>query len=145
MRTLFFILPFIFITTGCIKQNTEKGDILTTEDIAKFDSLFNAWEKEIHNNPKAQLSSSTRAYTILPQFKELKAMGKKIIPCIIEQFEKDNNTFFALPLYDELQDNDSLKSHREISEQDKVARLCRNSENRKKERCGKKRIDTRRL
>ena len=47
MRTLFFILPFIFITTGCIKQNTEKSDILTTEDIAKFDSLFNAWEKEI--------------------------------------------------------------------------------------------------
>lgn len=85
---------------------------MTTEDIAKFDSLFNAWEKEIHNNPKAQLSSSTRAYTILPQFKELKAMGKKIIPCIIEQFEKGNNTFFALPLYDELQDNDSLKSHR---------------------------------
>ena len=123
MRTLFFILPFIFITTGCIKQNTEKGDILTTEDIAKFDSLFNAWEKEIHNNPKAQLSSSTRAYTILPQFKELKAMGKKIIPCIIEQFEKDNNTFFALPLYDELQDNDSLKSHRETSEQDKVSEI----------------------
>lgn len=123
MRTLFFILPFIFITTGCIKQNTEKSDILTTEDIAKFDSLFNAWEKEIHNNPKAQLSSSTRAYTILPQFKELKAMGKKIIPCIIEQFEKDNNTFFALPLYDELQDNDSLKSHRETSEQDKVREI----------------------
>lgn len=123
MRTLFFILPFIFITTGCIKQNTEKSDILTTEDIAKFDSLFNAWEKEIHNNPKAQLSSSTRAYTILPQFKELKAMGKKIIPCIIEQFEKDNNTFFALPLYDELQDNDSLKSHRETSEQDKVSEI----------------------
>lgn len=123
MRTLFFILPFIFITTGCIKQNTEKSDILTREDIAKFDSLFNAWEKEIHNNPKAQLSSSTRAYTILPQFKELKAMGKKIIPCIIEQFEKDNNTFFALPLYDELQDNDSLKSHRETSEQDKVSEI----------------------
>ena len=123
MRTLFFILPFIFITTGCIKQNTEKSDILTTEDIAKFDSLFNAWEKEIHNNPKAQLSSSTHAYTILPQFKELKAMGKKIIPCIIEQFEKDNNTFFALPLYDELQDNDSLKSHRETSEQDKVSEI----------------------
>ena len=96
---------------------------MTTEDIAKFDSLFNAWEKEIHNNPKAQLSSSTRAYTILPQFKELKAMGKKIIPCIIEQFEKDNNTFFALPLYDELQDNDSLKSHRETSEQDKVSEI----------------------
>ena len=62
MRTLFFILPFIFITTGCIKQNTEKSDILTTEDIAKFDSLFNAWEKEIHNNPKAQLSSSSRRF-----------------------------------------------------------------------------------
>ena len=54
MRTLFFILPFIFITTGCIKQNTEKSDILTKEDIAKFDSLFNVWEEEIQNNPKVQ-------------------------------------------------------------------------------------------
>ena len=134
MRTLFFILPFIFITTGCIKQNTE--------DIAKFDSLFNAWEKEIHNNPKAQLSSSTRAYTILPQFKELKAMGKKIIPCIIEQFEKDNNTFFALPLYDELQDNDSLKSHRETSEQDKVSEIVQKFREQEKR---KKLIATRRL
>ena len=75
MRTLFFILPFIFITTGCIKQNTEKSDILTKEDIAKFDSLFNAWEKEIHNNPKAQLSSSTRAYTILPPIQRAKSYG----------------------------------------------------------------------
>lgn len=118
---------------------------MTTEDIAKFDSLFNAWEKEIHNNPKAQLSSSTRAYTILPQFKELKAMGKKIIPCIIEQFEKDNNTFFALPLYDELQDNDSLKSHRETSEQDKVSEIVQKFREQEKERCGKKLIATRRL
>ena len=58
MRTLFFILPFIFITTGCIKQNTEKSDILTKEDIAKFDSLFNAWEKEIHNFTPIQRAKS---------------------------------------------------------------------------------------
>lgn len=125
MKTRYFILPLIFIIAGCIKQNTEKSDTLTKEDIALFDSLFNAWDKEIYRNPKTRLSSSTRTYTILPQFKELKAMGKKIIPCIVEQFEKDNRTFFALPLYDELQDNDSLKSHRKMSEQEKVNEIVR--------------------
>lgn len=119
MRTFILILTLIFIT-GCIKQHTEKNDVLTKEDITKFDSLFNAWEKEIDRNLETRLNSNTRTYTTLPQFKELKAMGKKIIPCIIEKFEKDESAFFALPLYDELQDNDSLKSHSKTSEQEKV-------------------------
>lgn len=131
MRTRLFILTFIFIITGCIKQHTKEGDvltkqyaqksdILTKEVIVQFDSLFNAWEKEIDKNLKTRFSSNTRTYTTLPQFKELKAMGKKIIPCIIKKFEKGESTFFALPLYDELQDNDSLKSYRKTSEQEKV-------------------------
>lgn len=93
---------------------------LTKKDIVQFDSLFNAWEIEIDRNLETRLSSNTRTYTTLPQFKELKAMGRKIIPCIIEKFEKDESAFFALPLYDELQDNDSLKSHSKTSEQEKV-------------------------
>lgn len=118
--TRLIILLLFLITTGCTRQNTEKSNLLTKEDIARFDSLFNAWEREIYSNPKTRLSSNTHSYTILPQFKERKAMGKKIIPCIVERFEKDNNTFFALPLYNELQENDSLKSYRKTSEQDKV-------------------------
>ena len=39
MRTLFFILPFIFITTGCIKQNTEKSDILNDYIIPEYEIL----------------------------------------------------------------------------------------------------------
>lgn len=110
------ILNNINKTIGVVAEDT----FLQKKDIAQFDSLFNAWEIEIDRNLETRLSSNTRTYTTLPQFKELKAMGKKIIPCIIEKFETDENAFFALPLYDELQDNDSLKSHSKTSEQEKV-------------------------
>ena len=39
MRTLFFILRFIFITTGCINQNTEKSDILNDYIIPEYEIL----------------------------------------------------------------------------------------------------------
>lgn len=125
MRTNLLILSLIFIIAGCTTQNAEKSDVLTKEDVAKFDSLFDAWRKEIYSNPKTLLSSSTQTYTILPQFNELKSMGKKIIPCIIERFENDSNSFFAVPLYNDLQDIDSLKSHRATSEQEKVNEIVK--------------------
>lgn len=73
---------------GCISKPSEKDNTLTDKEIARFDSLFNAWEKEISSNSKTKYSSNTQTYTTLPQFKELVIMGKKIIPCIIERFEK---------------------------------------------------------
>lgn len=108
---------------GCISKPSEKDNTLTDKEIARFDSLFNAWEKEISSNSKTKYSSNTQTYTTLPQFKELVIMGKKIIPCIIERFEKDSNSFFAIPLYNELQDNKELKSYSKISEQEKVKEI----------------------
>ena len=134
MRTNYFILSLILICAGCTKQNTEISTVLTKEDIMVFDSLFNAWENELFTHSEAYLSASTQAYTQLPAFKELKAMGKKIIPCIIERFEEDSNSFFALPLYNELQDVDSLKSLDKTSEQEKVKEIVRKFRNREREK-----------
>ena len=50
-------------------------------------------------------------------------MGKKIIPCIIERFEKDSNSFFAIPLYNELQEIKELKSCTKTSEQEKMREI----------------------
>lgn len=75
---------------------------------AQFNNLFEAWDKEISTNPKTKYSSSTKAYTILPQFKEMQAMGKIIIPLIMEKLLDDQN-FFLLPLYDAIQKDSRLK------------------------------------
>lgn len=104
---------------------TSQDDSIESKEIARFDSLFNAWEKEILTNPKTKYSSNTQTYTTLPQFTELVTMGKKIIPYIVERFEKDSNSFFALPLYNELQEIEELKSHSKISQQEKVKEVIR--------------------
>lgn len=81
------MLSILFLFS-CISKPNKDDSILTDKEVAQFDSLFYAWGKEISSNPKTKYSSSTQAYTTLPQFKELVKMGKKIIPCIIERFEK---------------------------------------------------------
>lgn len=121
------ILGILFLLSmfGCFNKPNIENNGLTNQELAKFDSLFYAWEKEISYNSKTKYSSSTQTYTTLPQFKELVDMGKKIIPYIIERFEKDSNSFFAIPLYNELQENKELKSYRKISEQEKVKEIIK--------------------
>ena len=101
IKELFIIFGMLntLLLFSCISKPNKEDSALTDKDIAQFDSLFYAWEKEISSNPKTKYNSSTQTYTTLPQFKELVSMGKKIIPCIIERFEKDSNSFFAIPLY----------------------------------------------
>lgn len=98
---------------------------------AKFNNVFEAWNKEILTNPKTKYSSSTQTYTILPQFKEMQAMGENIIPLIMEKLLDENN-FILLPLYDAIQKNSQLKiRYREgdvkilEGEQNKAKRIIR--------------------
>lgn len=97
----------------------------------QFNNLFNAWNEEISINPKTKYSSSTLTYAILPQFKEMQAMGKNIIPLIMEKLLDENN-FFLLPLYDAIQSDTQLKiSYRKgdvkilEGEQNKAKRIVR--------------------
>lgn len=120
---------------SCISKPNKDDSTLTDKEVAQFDSLFYAWGKEISSNPKTKYSSSTQAYTTLPQFKELVKMGKKIIPCIIERFEKDSNSFFAIPLYNELQEFKELKSCTKTSEQEKMREIISKFKKQEKDKC----------
>ena len=40
---------------SCISKPNKEDSALTDKDIAQFDSLFYAWEKEISSNPKTKI------------------------------------------------------------------------------------------
>ena len=86
----------------------DKAANINCEVKTKFNDLFNSWNEEISINPQTKYSSSTLAYTTLPQFKEMQAMGKNIIPLIMEKLLDEDN-FFLLPLYDAIQTDSQLK------------------------------------
>lgn len=76
--------------------------------ISKFESLVVDWKNEISTNSETMFSSSTLDYKKLPQFKSLREMGSAIIPLVMEKLLNDEN-FFMLPLYDDLQLDSTLK------------------------------------
>lgn len=92
---------------------------LTSEEMLRFDSLYVAWKKNYLTNPVTQLSSSTNSAKELEQYPELLEMGKRAIPMIITRLPVRSD-FFALTLYNDLQDVDSLKCYEPGSEQYRV-------------------------
>ena len=125
IKELFIIFGMLntLLLFSCISKPNKEDSALTDKDIAQFDSLFYAWEIEISSNPTTKYNISTQTYTSLPQFKDLVSMGKKIIPCIIERYEKDSNSFLAIPLYTKLQVIKELKSCTKTSEQEKMREI----------------------
>lgn len=104
-------------------QNTDT--ILTYCDICKFDSLFEAWKYEYFTNHETLLSSDTKKCRILKQYNSLLNMGEKIIPLLINKLENEEN-FFSLILYDDLQSNPKLKcSYSKGGEQGRVNETIR--------------------
>lgn len=90
-------------------RHKNKDTILTYCDICKFDSLFEIWKNEYFTNHKTLLSSDTKKARTLQQYTSLLGMGEKIIPLLINKLENEEN-FFSLILYDDLQSNPKLKS-----------------------------------
>ena len=74
----------------------------------KFDSLFNQWLENWKTNPETMFSSSTLDAKKLEEYPQLLAMGKEIIPLLMEKLLDENN-FVGLVLYDDLQDNPDYK------------------------------------
>lgn len=74
----------------------------------KFDSLFNQWLENWKTNPEMMFSSSTLDAKKLEEYPQLLAMGKEIIPLLMEKLLDENN-FVGLVLYDDLQDNPDCK------------------------------------
>lgn len=89
--------------------NYQRADtIMTSDDMARFDSLYVAWRENYFTNPATMFSSNTSDAKNLEQYPLLMDMGKKIIPSIITRLPVRSD-YFALTLYDDLQDVDSLK------------------------------------
>ena len=70
-----------------------------------FESLFNEWKEAW----TWSFSSNTATTRQLPQYAELKAMGREIIPLLIEKMATEVDNFFAIRLYEDLQDDQNQK------------------------------------
>ena len=53
--------------------------------------MFNEWKEAWHYS----LSNNTATTRNLPQYADLKAMGKEIIPLLIEKMVTEEDNFFA--------------------------------------------------
>ena len=72
------------------------------------DTLFNQWIKNWETNPETMFSNDTQDAKQLEEYPQLLAMGKEILPLVVEQLLDEKN-FVGLVLYDELQDNPDCK------------------------------------
>lgn len=86
---------------------------LSENEISHFDSLFTAWKQNWFTNSQTKISSNTNDGKKLEEYPQLIAMGEKIIPLVITKLIVEDN-FFALPLYDDLQEDDRIKSKNTI-------------------------------
>lgn len=96
-------------------SNQERNSIITDakkvsqdSNTNNFESLFEAWKQEWKTNPITLFSNNTNDAKKLKQYPELLAMGNYIIPLLLEKLLNEEN-FFALVLYDDLQQNSQLK------------------------------------
>lgn len=73
-----------------------------------FEIAFSNWKKEWLSNPQTIISSNTHDAKKLDGYITLKSMGKAIIPLVVNKLVEEDN-FFALVLYDDLQQNEKEK------------------------------------
>ncbi len=86
-----------------------KAQMVDKQIAKKFDELFESWKTNWKTNPKTQMSSNTNDAKKLDEYPELLSMGKEIIPLLMEKMVSSEDNFFALNLYDALQDHEDLK------------------------------------
>ncbi|HEY6063850.1 MAG TPA: hypothetical protein VIV35_09590, partial [Chitinophagaceae bacterium] len=76
------------------------------EKTADFEKKFGAWKKIWHTGSLAS-SSDPYTRTKTAEFRELKALGKEIVPLLANKLMDETN-FLALPAFEELVDNKKL-------------------------------------
>lgn len=75
---------------GNVDMNHEKS---AQEQCAGFQRRYFNWVKRV--NEMSPYSKST-AYTRIPEYRSIVAMGKIALPCLVEKLEKDENMDFLL-------------------------------------------------
>ncbi len=76
------------------------------EKAADFEKKFGAWKKIWHTGSLA-FSSDPYTRTKTAEFRELKALGKEILPLLASKLMDETN-FLALPAFEELAGNKKL-------------------------------------
>ncbi len=70
------------------------------EKAADFEKLFSAWKKIWHTGSHA-FSSDPYTRTKTAEYRELKGLGKVVLPLLAKKLMDENN-FLALPAFEEL-------------------------------------------
>lgn len=94
-------------TDPMANEPVSPGSDITIREVMRFDSLLNAWQNDYRTDPVIMVSSNTNDARKLEQYPYLLDMGKKMLPLLVPQLVNENN-FFMLTLYDDLQDNQNL-------------------------------------
>ena len=76
------------------------------EKSADFEKKFSAWKKIWHTGSLA-LSSDPYTRTKTAEYRELKSLGKEVVPLLAGKLMDEAN-FLALPAFEELVDNKKL-------------------------------------
>lgn len=92
-----------------IKKVKEAVKAVDAKTKKAFDTAFAKWKHEWRTSSETRMSSRTTDAGRLDTYPPLKSMGKKIIPLVINELLEEGN-FFALSLYDDLQQDASKKS-----------------------------------
>lgn len=94
-------LQLVMPTQEQIAAVKEQAAKLPSELTARFERLFDAWKRR-WDAPEIIISSDPRAVTHVKEFHDLVALGKDVLPVVVEKLVDPEN-FFALQLYDALQ------------------------------------------
>ncbi|MGH2553912.1 MAG: DUF7689 domain-containing protein [Chitinophagaceae bacterium] len=92
-----------------IKRLNDMIKEIPREKVVFFERRFSAWKKIWHTGSLA-FNSDPYARTKTAEFRELKNMGKTILPLLVKKLMDENN-FLALPAFEELAADKKLIIH----------------------------------
>jgi hypothetical protein len=91
---------------------------------ARFDERYSSWRKT-WQRPDVLFSSNSKAVRNSDEFRSLVSLGPRILPLVVDKLLEPDE-FFALQLYDALQDTSALRDeHFEQGEQRRALATAR--------------------
>lgn len=101
-----YLLKYMKLKREFTKEELKRLDTLIKEipreKAADFEKRFSAWKKIWHTGSHA-FSSDPYTRTKTAEYRELKALGKIVLPLLAKKLMDENN-FLALPAFEELAD-----------------------------------------
>jgi len=92
-------------------RNKIKTIKISNDIISRFNSLFSNWEHFINTDSRIIYSSNLKDRKQSEYYSQLLQMGKDILPLVVEKMLNEKY-FYAIILYDDLQNNDPRLCYR---------------------------------